>query len=316
MVLASHCPGFAPCRGPCSRPQIFACLTGCTRRSAAGAAAALWPSATQRSASCPQVLKHNGALLPPAALFIIHSYHSFYELHQHGAYQQLLDEQDRQLLPWLVGRCCRGGWLCAALSAAVWKCTSWLGWACRTDSVCTGRRADTCCCGGGPVAAEQQPMMDSAAPGSARQRQAPLLAAWSPPWARAPRAHACAARCHLRRAAHAGGRAPARRCPPATMQLTWRHCVAPRPAAGAAGAADGGDAGGDAAQALLHGPHQQVRPLPPPPRCPAPLRCLALWLWLVQLRPAVGLRCWLRTYSGSALFGRPVDHAPPWLLLH
>jgi hypothetical protein len=50
----------------------------------------------------PQVLKHNGALLPPAALFIIR-YHSFYALHQHGAYQQLLDEQDRQLLPWLVG---------------------------------------------------------------------------------------------------------------------------------------------------------------------------------------------------------------------
>jgi succinate dehydrogenase flavin-adding protein (antitoxin of CptAB toxin-antitoxin module) len=59
------------------------------------------------------VLKHNGALLPPAALFIIR-YHSFYALHQHGAYQQLLDEQDRQLLPWLVGRCCGGGWLCAA----------------------------------------------------------------------------------------------------------------------------------------------------------------------------------------------------------
>jgi hypothetical protein len=55
-----------------------------------------------------------------------------------------------------------------------------------------------------------------------------------------------------------------------------------------------------------------VRPLPPPPplHCLALLRCLALWLWLVQLRPAAGLSCWLRTYSGPALFGRPVDHAP------
>lgn len=48
----------------------------------------------------PQVLEHNGALLPPEALFIIR-YHSFYALHQHGAYQQLLSEQDARMLPWL-----------------------------------------------------------------------------------------------------------------------------------------------------------------------------------------------------------------------
>jgi inositol oxygenase len=29
------------------------------------------------------------------------SYHSFYALHQHGAYDYLLDEYDRQHLPWL-----------------------------------------------------------------------------------------------------------------------------------------------------------------------------------------------------------------------
>jgi inositol oxygenase len=48
-----------------------------------------------------QVLKRNGTTLPPAALFIIR-YHSFYALHQHSAYAQLLDEQDKQMLPWLV----------------------------------------------------------------------------------------------------------------------------------------------------------------------------------------------------------------------
>lgn len=47
-----------------------------------------------------RVLEHNGHNLPPAALFIIR-YHSFYALHQHGAYSHLLDDYDRELLPWL-----------------------------------------------------------------------------------------------------------------------------------------------------------------------------------------------------------------------
>lgn len=47
-----------------------------------------------------RVLEHNGHSLPPAALFIIR-YHSFYALHQHGAYEHLLDDHDRELLPWL-----------------------------------------------------------------------------------------------------------------------------------------------------------------------------------------------------------------------
>lgn len=38
--------------------------------------------------------------LPDPALFIIR-YHSFYPLHRHGAYEYLLDEYDRELLPWL-----------------------------------------------------------------------------------------------------------------------------------------------------------------------------------------------------------------------
>ena len=33
-------------------------------------------------------------------MFIIR-YHSFYALHAHGAYQWLLDDADRALLPWL-----------------------------------------------------------------------------------------------------------------------------------------------------------------------------------------------------------------------
>lgn len=49
---------------------------------------------------CYRVLVHNKCLLPPAALFIIR-YHSFYPLHQHNAYDYLLDDDDRALLPWL-----------------------------------------------------------------------------------------------------------------------------------------------------------------------------------------------------------------------
>ncbi len=47
-----------------------------------------------------RVLQHAGTTLPPAALFIIR-YHSFYALHQHDAYDYLLDDYDRELLPWL-----------------------------------------------------------------------------------------------------------------------------------------------------------------------------------------------------------------------
>lgn len=47
-----------------------------------------------------RVLVHNQSLLPPEALFIIR-YHSFYALHQHNAYEYLLDNEDRQMMPWL-----------------------------------------------------------------------------------------------------------------------------------------------------------------------------------------------------------------------
>ncbi len=47
-----------------------------------------------------QVLCGNGCLLPPEALFVIR-YHSFYALHQHNAYDHLLDDEDRRMVPWL-----------------------------------------------------------------------------------------------------------------------------------------------------------------------------------------------------------------------
>ncbi|URE13935.1 inositol oxygenase [Musa troglodytarum] len=46
------------------------------------------------------VAKENKTTLPSAALFAIR-YHSFYPLHKHGAYQQLLNEEDRENLKWL-----------------------------------------------------------------------------------------------------------------------------------------------------------------------------------------------------------------------
>ena len=38
--------------------------------------------------------------LPEEALYIIR-YHSFYALHKESAYDYLLDEYDRQMIPWL-----------------------------------------------------------------------------------------------------------------------------------------------------------------------------------------------------------------------
>lgn len=38
--------------------------------------------------------------LPPEALYVIR-YHSFYAAHTHGAYQELFDERDRELMPWV-----------------------------------------------------------------------------------------------------------------------------------------------------------------------------------------------------------------------
>ncbi|WOK96982.1 putative inositol oxygenase [Canna indica] len=46
------------------------------------------------------VAKENKTTLPSAALFIIR-YHSFYPLHKHGAYQYLLNEEDKENLKWL-----------------------------------------------------------------------------------------------------------------------------------------------------------------------------------------------------------------------
>ena len=44
-----------------------------------------------------QVVKN---YLPPEACYIIR-YHSFYPAHLHGAYQYLMNEQDKEMLPWL-----------------------------------------------------------------------------------------------------------------------------------------------------------------------------------------------------------------------
>lgn len=42
----------------------------------------------------------NGCTLPDQGLYIIR-YHSFYALHKNGAYDYLLSEKDREMLPWL-----------------------------------------------------------------------------------------------------------------------------------------------------------------------------------------------------------------------
>ncbi|CAL9059867.1 unnamed protein product [Musa banksii] len=46
------------------------------------------------------VAKENKSTLPSAGLFIIR-YHSFYPLHKHGAYQYLMNEEDKENLKWL-----------------------------------------------------------------------------------------------------------------------------------------------------------------------------------------------------------------------
>ncbi|GMH03359.1 hypothetical protein Nepgr_005198 [Nepenthes gracilis] len=46
------------------------------------------------------VAKENGTTLPPAALFIIR-FHSFYALHNAGAYMHLLNEEDKENMKWL-----------------------------------------------------------------------------------------------------------------------------------------------------------------------------------------------------------------------
>ncbi|KAL4384390.1 hypothetical protein GQ457_15G008340 [Hibiscus cannabinus] len=46
------------------------------------------------------VAKENGTTLPDAGLFIIR-YHSFYPLHQHGAYAQFMNEEDKANMKWL-----------------------------------------------------------------------------------------------------------------------------------------------------------------------------------------------------------------------
>ncbi|GLJ16368.1 hypothetical protein SUGI_0277460 [Cryptomeria japonica] len=47
-----------------------------------------------------QVMKENKSTLPPQAYFVIH-YHSFYVMHQEGAYMHFMNDLDRQMLPWL-----------------------------------------------------------------------------------------------------------------------------------------------------------------------------------------------------------------------
>ncbi|RRT82628.1 hypothetical protein B296_00019624 [Ensete ventricosum] len=47
------------------------------------------------------VMKGNETKLPPAALFIVR-FHSFYALHHSGAYTYLMNEDDREMLKWLL----------------------------------------------------------------------------------------------------------------------------------------------------------------------------------------------------------------------
>ncbi|KAK9149406.1 hypothetical protein Scep_008163 [Stephania cephalantha] len=46
------------------------------------------------------VAKGNNTKLPPAALFIIR-FHSFYAMHRSGAYEYLMNEEDKEILKWL-----------------------------------------------------------------------------------------------------------------------------------------------------------------------------------------------------------------------
>jgi inositol oxygenase len=47
-----------------------------------------------------RVMVHNKCTLPLPALYMIR-YHSFYPWHKEGAYQELLNDQDREMLPWI-----------------------------------------------------------------------------------------------------------------------------------------------------------------------------------------------------------------------
>ncbi|KAJ4787471.1 Inositol oxygenase [Rhynchospora pubera] len=46
------------------------------------------------------VMKGNEVRLPPAAFFIVR-FHSFYALHRSGAYQYLMNDEDKEMLKWL-----------------------------------------------------------------------------------------------------------------------------------------------------------------------------------------------------------------------
>jgi len=46
------------------------------------------------------VVTGNGSTLPVQALYMIR-YHSFYPWHREGAYQELLDDQDKKMLFWV-----------------------------------------------------------------------------------------------------------------------------------------------------------------------------------------------------------------------
>lgn len=48
-----------------------------------------------------QICIHNKCTLPPEALYIIR-FHSFYPWHSKNAYQQLMNEKDKKMLPWVL----------------------------------------------------------------------------------------------------------------------------------------------------------------------------------------------------------------------
>jgi len=48
-----------------------------------------------------QVCKGNGSTLPPQALYMIR-FHSFYPWHKHGAYTHLTNDEDKEMLKWVL----------------------------------------------------------------------------------------------------------------------------------------------------------------------------------------------------------------------
>ncbi|XP_062233028.1 probable inositol oxygenase isoform X3 [Phragmites australis] len=84
-TLTTTTPGSTPSSGPTPRA---AASTTCSCHGAMTITCTWWPGRTRKST------------LPSAGLFIIR-YHSFYPLHNHGAYMHLMNDEDKENLKWL-----------------------------------------------------------------------------------------------------------------------------------------------------------------------------------------------------------------------